>query len=66
MIRVHPQFRRHALELVPGFRAEQYAAYKRMWKRGYTPVLATERHQGRTDTPEARAARSLRPEVDAW
>lgn len=66
MLRVHPESKKHALAAVPGFRAEQYAAYRRMWKRGYTPVLATERHRGRLDSPEARAARTLRPETDAW
>jgi len=66
MLRVHPESMRSALASLPGFRDGQYAAYKRMWKRGYTPVLATERHQGRTDTPEARAAQSLRTETDAW
>jgi hypothetical protein len=66
MLRVHPESRKHALASLPGFRAGQYAAYKKMWKRGYMPVLATERHRGRTDSPEARAARTLPTEVDDW
>lgn len=66
MVRVHAESAKAALGSLPGFRAGQYAAYKRMWKRGYTPVLATDRHRGRTDSPEARAARTLRREVDAW
>lgn len=66
MLRVHPESSRDALSNLPGFRAGQYAAYKRIWKRGYVPVLATERHQGRTDSPEARAARTLRTETDEW
>jgi len=66
MLRVHPESRKHALASLPGFRAGQYAAYKKMWKRGYTPVLATERQRDRADTPEARAARTLRAEVDDW
>jgi hypothetical protein len=66
MLRVHPESRKHALASLPSFRAEQYAAYRKMWKRGYMPVLATERHRGRTDSPEARAARTLPTEVDDW
>lgn len=66
MVRVHAESAKAALGSLPGFRAEQYAAYKRMWKRGYTPVLATERHRGRTDSPEVRAAKTLRQERDAW
>jgi glycosyltransferase involved in cell wall biosynthesis len=66
MLRIHPESRKHALASLPGFRAGQYAAYKAMWKRGYTPILTTERHRDRTDTPEARAARTLRAEIDDW
>lgn len=66
MLRIHPESRTKALADLPGFRAGQYAAYKRMWQRGYVPVLATERQQGRDDSPEAVAARTLRPEIDAW
>jgi hypothetical protein len=66
LLRMHPEYRHAALAHGPGFRAGQYAAYRRMWKRGYVPVMASERQRGRTDTPEAIAARTLRPEVDAW
>jgi hypothetical protein len=66
LVRMHPDRTKGALASLPNFRREQYASYKRMWKRGYTPVLATERHRGRPDSPEARAARTLRPETDAW
>ena len=66
MLRIHRESTRDALSNLPGFRAGQYAAYKQMWKRGYVPVLATERHQGRSDSPEALAARTLRLEIDAW
>jgi hypothetical protein len=65
MLRVHPESKVGALAAVPGFRKGQYAAYKRMWKLGYTPVMASPRHQ-RGDSPEAVAARDLRPEVDEW
>jgi hypothetical protein len=51
----------------PGFRAELYAAYKRMWKRGYQPVLARFSDRSSADaSPELRAARSLPPETDRW
>jgi len=66
MLRIHPEAQRGALTALPGFRAGQYAGYKRMWKRGYVPVLATERHQGKTDSPEAVAAKTLRVEIDQW
>jgi len=66
MLRIHAEARRGALTDQPGFRAGQYAGYKKMWKRGYVPVLATERHQGKTDSPEAVAARTLRVEIDPW
>lgn len=66
MLRRHTEHTVKPLSDLPGFRAGQYAAYKTMWKRGYVPVLATERHQGRDDSPEALAARTLRPQVDAW
>ena len=64
---IHPESRHAALALVPGFRGEQYAAYKEMWKRGYEPVLSRiRRRPDAEETPEMRAARSLPAETDLW
>jgi glycosyltransferase involved in cell wall biosynthesis len=64
--RIHPESRHAALNDTPGFRAELYAAYKEMWKRGYQPVLGRTRNAPGPDSPERRAARELRSETDRW
>jgi hypothetical protein len=64
-ISIHEEHRHAGLGDSPGFRTELYAAYKRMWKRGYAPVLRRVRDQPFADsTPEMRAASSLRSETD--
>lgn len=66
-LRVHAQHRHAALGNTPGFRTELYSAYKRMWKRGYLPVLGrTGDHRAPEGSPERRAARSLPSETDFW
>lgn len=66
-ITIHAEHRHAALGHVPGFRTEQYAAYKEMWKRGYRPVLSRIADQPfAASSPEMRAARSLRTETDLW
>lgn len=66
-LRVHEEHRHAALGDTPGFRTELYAAYKRMWKRGYRPVLGRLGAEPVPDgSPEMRAARSLPRETDPW
>jgi hypothetical protein len=63
----HPEFSRHELTTSPGFRPDMYATYKRVWTRGYVPVL--ERKRGEPDfehSREAVAARTLPAETDRW
>ena len=66
-LRVHAEHRHAALGDIPGFRTELYAAYKRMWRRGYRPVLGRTGAERVPDgSPERRAARSLPSETDLW
>jgi hypothetical protein len=63
----HEQYARHELTTSPGFRPDMYAAYKRLWKQGYVPVLERRRSEpGFEQSPELRAARTLRVESDDW
>ncbi len=63
----HAEYARHALTTSPGFRPDLYAAYKRIWQRGYVPVLERRRAEpGFEASPEARAARTLPVETDRW
>jgi len=63
----HPEGERHALMKAPGFRPEMYAKYKAIWKQGYVPVLERKASEpGFEDSVEARAARTLPVETDAW
>lgn len=63
----HAEFSRHALTPSPGFRSEMYATYKKMWTRGYVPVLERKRAEPDFEhSREARAARTLPVETDRW
>jgi hypothetical protein len=63
----HWEHRKGALDTSPGFRSALYAAYKQMWKGGYTPVLGAIRNDpSKADSPEMRAARTLPAETTAW
>ncbi len=63
MLRVHPESKIGGLTALKGFRKGQYAAFKRWWKLGYQPVLASPHAQ---DSPEMTAAKELRAEVREW
>ena len=66
-LRVHAEHEHAALDLSPGFRTELYAAYKRMWKRGYQPVLSRLADEPLAEaSPAMRAARSLPSETSLW
>jgi hypothetical protein len=66
-IAFHAEYARHALTTSPGFRPDLYAAYKRIWKEGYVPVLERRRTEPDFErSPEARAARTLPVEIDRW
>jgi len=63
MLKVHPESKIGGLTALKGFRKGQYAAFKRWWKLGYQPVLASPHAP---DSPEMTAARELRPEIRDW
>ena len=63
MLRIHPESRIGGLTALAGFRKGQYGSFKRWWKRGYKPVMASPHAP---DSPEATAAREIGPEVREW
>jgi hypothetical protein len=63
----HEESRHASLDRSPGFRTELYSTYKRMWRRGYRPVLSRIADEPQVDRSAVlRAARSLRKETDVW